>query len=889
MNGTADLTWGALAGKTSRFDSATLTCGGTYCHGSSLAADVAGKTSQRKPTWTKVDGSQSACGTSCHTNPPGGSHSASTACESCHKDVISSFVPGNPPTVTWANAGLHINGKVEAADPKCTSCHGDPADGPAPPKSTKGETQPTQAGVGAHAAHLEPAKWHRAGQCSDCHATPTSMSHSNGKVDFTWGGPSVAGSATPSFKSTSLECANTYCHGAKLADQTSPVSRVPVWTDVDGSAKACGTACHANPPAGDHPTSTACEKCHDKVIASFTPGNPPTVTWKDGTLHVNGTVEASSLTCTSCHGTGTNPEPPRGTKGETAESTAAVGAHARHLKGYGWHRVGLCTDCHASTTSMSHANGKIDLAWGGPSAKDGATPAFDATTLKCSSTYCHGTTLAAAVAGGTVNRTPVWNVVNDTWDACGKTCHTNPPGGTHPTSSACQTCHPKVIASFTAGDPPIVTWADSTLHINGSVEATALNCTSCHGTGTNPMPPNGTHGETAETSAAVGAHARHMNGYDWHRAGQCTDCHTSPSSMNHSNGKIDLTWGGPSKTDGATPAFNTTTLTCSGVYCHGATLRPAVSGGQVKRTPVWNVVNESWDACGSTCHTNPPGGDHPNSTACQSCHPKVIASFTPGNPSVVTWADKNLHINGTVESAALNCTSCHGSGTNPMPPNGTHGETAETSAAVGAHARHMNGSGWHRAGVCSDCHSTPTSMAHSNGRVDFSWGGPSNADGASSSFNATTLVCSNTYCHGNTLMGAKSGGTVKRAPVWNVVNNTWDACGSTCHTNPPGGSHPQQSGCQGCHGDVISSLSPLTWKDASKHINGIVERSAAACGSCHATPPNSGEHAKHQRENIGCDSCHPSPNAATHNNGVVNTLRGSSGSCAGNCHGSERW
>jgi mono/diheme cytochrome c family protein len=74
----------------------------------------------------------------------------------------------------------------------------------------------------------------------------------------------------------------------------------------------------------------------------------------------------------------------------------------------------------------------------------------------------------------------------------------------------------------------------------------------------------------------------------------------------------------------------------------------------------------------------------------------------------------------------------------------------------------------------------------------------------------------------------------------------------------------------------------------------------AACGSCHAIPPATGEHAFHTSQRVGCATCHGSAystttfDAATHNNGVKNltTTIGwnpTSRSCSNSCHGRKTW
>ncbi|HSO36573.1 MAG TPA: hypothetical protein VLT33_28805, partial [Labilithrix sp.] len=105
-------------------------------------------------------------------------------------------------------------------------------------------------------------------------------------------------------------------------------------------------------------------------------------------------------------------------------------------------------------------------------------------------------------------------------------------------------------------------------------------CTTCHGdstrvgaAGTDPQitvaPPHGTNGETLTTQAAVGAHQAHLNKTDLASSPlQCNDCHVLPTSMSHSDGVIDMSWGPFAKAGGANPQYNGTT--CTNVYCHGA-------------------------------------------------------------------------------------------------------------------------------------------------------------------------------------------------------------------------------------------------------------------------------------------------------------------------------
>ncbi|MBI5527024.1 MAG: CxxxxCH/CxxCH domain-containing protein, partial [Deltaproteobacteria bacterium] len=208
----------------------------------------------------------------------------------------------------------------------------------------------------------------------------------------------------------------------------------------------------------------------------------------------------------------------------------------------------------------------------------------------------------------------------------------------------CHDCHPGTVA------------ADGTIdvaggkHIDGELEVdySSMTCSSCHGGVENAAPPIGTRGETETTEAAVGAHQKHVASAAWHRDGQCADCHAVPQSVSHSDEKTDFEWGLVSKADGASPAYDSGTHTCATTYCHGTTLKGANVGGKVNRTPEWTKVDGTYNECGTTCHTLPPGAGHaPAPTGC-NCHGSVVTSVNVGPPATATWKNKDLHINGQV-------------------------------------------------------------------------------------------------------------------------------------------------------------------------------------------------------------------------------------------------
>ena len=116
--------FGSLAnsgGAAPAWNRASATCASTYCHGGTLSGG-----SITAPQWTKVDGTQAACGT-CHgLPPPTGRHSdhSGRSCGDCH---------GGSYTRTSADPSRHVNATVEVGnlvtswDPStrtCVGCHG---------------------------------------------------------------------------------------------------------------------------------------------------------------------------------------------------------------------------------------------------------------------------------------------------------------------------------------------------------------------------------------------------------------------------------------------------------------------------------------------------------------------------------------------------------------------------------------------------------------------------------------------------------------------------------------------------------------------------------------------------------------------------------------------
>jgi predicted CxxxxCH...CXXCH cytochrome family protein len=81
------------------------TCKGSYCHGAVFFDGRLSGGTNTEPSWMKVDGTQSSCGT-CHGLPPPRGHPQVSDCQSCHRNV-------RPDNVSFFDPSLHVNGITE--------------------------------------------------------------------------------------------------------------------------------------------------------------------------------------------------------------------------------------------------------------------------------------------------------------------------------------------------------------------------------------------------------------------------------------------------------------------------------------------------------------------------------------------------------------------------------------------------------------------------------------------------------------------------------------------------------------------------------------------------------------------------------------------------------
>jgi predicted CxxxxCH...CXXCH cytochrome family protein len=191
------------------------------------------------------------------------------------------------PGLEVQNRARHVDGVVDVSVPQaCDSCHG--STNPAPPVDTRGRTDATLPGVGAHQTHVLGTPRARAVACDECHRVPDAVltaGHLDSALpaEVSFAGIATAFGNTPVY--TDGVCADSYCHGGHFQreHESGGSLTAPNWTLVDGSQSACGS-CHGLPPPLPHPQVSDCRYCHRNALDNQ--GG-----FSDPSLHVNGQAE----------------------------------------------------------------------------------------------------------------------------------------------------------------------------------------------------------------------------------------------------------------------------------------------------------------------------------------------------------------------------------------------------------------------------------------------------------------------------------------------------------------------------------------------------------------------------------------------------------------------
>lgn len=383
-------------------------------------------------------------------------------------------------------------------------------------------------------------------------------------------------------------------------------------------------------------------------------------------------------------------------------------------------------------------------------------------------------------------------------------------------------------------------------------------CSGCHGRVMwDFAPPPDLSGNTETDAIGVGAHLYHVNpslladGYD------CSQCHVKPTEL-ASPGHMDdgipaeLTFGPLASADGASPAWDRAAPSCSGTYCHGATLE-----GGAQTSPLWTDFPPEEELCG-TCHPiqDMIQGSHAPHIAhgfdCSYCHEgystdAVLTSIhVNGTRDVILPANvggsysgrtcSGVHCHGEFHTTPLwgedvdfQCYACHGEyypglpdSLQGAPPPDLSGDTSTADREVGAHERHVVAGMFRVSLDCSECHVKPSqvdSPGHADPDLvaDVEFGDLARTDDASPLWDTSdpaSLKCSGVYCHGATHVGGTN-----TVPLWTVVDGSQVYCGS-CHQIPP---HEDRGPCYLCHGNVVSADTTITDFGKTLHVNGEID------------------------------------------------------------------
>lgn len=176
--------------------------------------------------------------------------------------------------------------------------------------------------------------------------------------------------------------------------------------------------------------------------------------------------------------------------------------------------------------------------------------------------------------------------------------------------SMCDICHG---ISLAGGSGPKCSKCHTLLALG--VIPKAGECVSCHG-----KPPNGAPGSALPN--IPGAHVKHSNLANV--TGVCDSCHNGAGTTTslHFNGTVDVNFLSAYNAKSGTATYNSATMTCSNVSCHGGIT-----------TPPWRT------------------GSIAISTNCISCH-----SFGRGQFNSYSSGKHYYH---RTRSIVIDCTDCH--------------------------------------------------------------------------------------------------------------------------------------------------------------------------------------------------------------------------------------
>lgn len=368
-------------------------------------------------------------------------------------------------------------------------------------------------------------------------------------------------------------------------------------------------------------------------------------------------------------------------------------------------------------------------------------------------------------------------------------------------------------------------------------------CARCHGgVAGNAAPPRSIGSALEPSERGVGAHQAHLAGGRIASPVACAACHPvpapgAPAGAPHLDGRVDVAFGAAAWPGGA---FDGGTATCSGTYCHGATL----AGGALP-SPSWTATDGAAVACGA-CHGAPPPLPHLQLHECHRCHPGTVRE--DGTLDVAG----GRHVDGALDvDLRGGCDACHGA----PPASGAHarhatplslevlayGGTAVLEDLSGAAADPDDyGFG------CGHCHPLDPAR-HLDGEIQVELspaGAPAGSlrarNLATAAYDPASATCAGVACHSSG-QASPAEASFRGTPAWTSAARL--AC-DACHANPPryasGGagateanSHLQLQ-ANGWEWGHFGGL-PGPWH-GSKHgvAPGTTDAAPITCQACHA-------------------------------------------------------
>ncbi len=438
---------------------------------------------------------------SCHGQQYDGGTSGVT-CYECHGSYPH-LAPWSDPASAKSHGNFLKQNQWDASS--CQPCHGAAYDGGTSEVScyTCHRSYPhnaswiTPASPDGHGRYLKNNQWNLS-DCQSCHGAQFDGGTS-GVSCYTchalyphmaaWSDPSSLNSHGNFLKAKQWDASSCQaCHGTLYDGGTTGVSCYTCHASYPHDVQF-GTAGHPSYLQANGFPLVECQTCHG---ASYAGGAVVTVSCMTAGCHVdlNGTAK-SPESCNTCHGVFSAPAndflssaPPKSVAGGTATTVPGVGAHQAHLTEGLLSKAVKCQECHQVPSQVS-SPGHLGS---GPPAEvvftdilarlitgDGTlvpSPAYNASSLACGGTYCHGTwklrketsqwpfAYSDSVMVG-LDFAPMWTG-GSSQAACG-TCHGLPPEGHNAaTITGCGVCHASVVNS--AG-----VIIDKTKHINGKI------------------------------------------------------------------------------------------------------------------------------------------------------------------------------------------------------------------------------------------------------------------------------------------------------------------------------------------------------------------------------------------------------------------------------------